>query len=66
MLFVGDEDSDNDNDFENNESDDEGAEIKQFGKRHWERSDHPIVQFKEEKVIFLKMEFRSECKCVTH
>lgn len=50
LQFVGDFEG-SENDFEGNDHHDfETNNQKQYGRRHWERSDRPITKFKEEKV----------------
>lgn len=49
-FFLGDFEG-SDNEYENNDNSDfDGPDHKQFGRRHWERSDRPAIKCKEEKV----------------
>lgn len=51
-FIAGDFDG-SENDFDGNDpSYDDSTDPKPYGRRHWERSEKPIMKFKEEKVIF--------------
>lgn len=50
-FFAGDFDG-SENDFDGNDVNcDDSTDPKNYGRRHWERSEKPIMKFKEEKVL---------------
>lgn len=62
-FFAGDFDG-SENDFDDNDNNDfDHSDHKQFGRRHWERADHPVISnVKEEKVYWLYLNAANEKK----